>query len=107
MSTAITTNPMAPPRPAVARKKGLIPPGFKPYLAPVLVSVILLVGEVYYGILQSYWHTGLAIVVSILFEMLLGRWVTGRWPHPASAYITGISIGMILRSEYLWPYILC
>ncbi len=49
----------------------------------------------------------LAIVVAILVEMALGRLVYGIWPHPASAYITGISVGILIRSLALWPYALC
>jgi Na+-translocating ferredoxin:NAD+ oxidoreductase RnfD subunit len=29
------------------------------------------------------------------------------WVHPASAYITGISVGILVRSPFLWPYFLC
>jgi len=48
----------------------------------------------------------LAIAVSILAEMLLGRLTYGRWPHLASAYISGISVGILVRSPFLWPYAL-
>ncbi len=34
----------------------------------------------------------------------MGRLTYGRWPHPASAYITGISVGILVRSPFLWPY---
>jgi hypothetical protein len=37
----------------------------------------------------------------------LGRWVWGRFPNLASAYITGISVGILLRSPEYWPYALC
>ena len=37
-------------------------------------------------------------------ELVLGRLTYGRWPHPASAYITGISVGILVRSPFLWPY---
>ena len=37
----------------------------------------------------------------------MGRITYGKWPHPASAYITGISVGILLRSPFLWPYFLC
>jgi hypothetical protein len=30
-----------------------------------------------------------------------------KWPHLASAYITGISVGILLRSPVFWPYALC
>jgi Na+-translocating ferredoxin:NAD+ oxidoreductase RnfD subunit len=105
MSTA-TPNGAAAPAKAPPRK-GLVPPAFKPYLAPVLITCILAVGESQYRILESYWHTGLAIAASILLEVILGRWVTGKWPHLASAYITGISVGILVRSNELWPYIAC
>src|SRR6185295_2567592 len=39
-------------------------------------------------------------------ELILGRLTYGRWPHPASAYITGISVGILVRSPFLWPYVL-
>jgi len=49
----------------------------------------------------------LAIVTCIAMEMVLSRVVAGKWPHLASAYISGISIGILVRSPFLWPYVLC
>ena len=79
----------------------------KRYLAPVLVTLVLVVGQLSFGFLESWWRTGFAILTSIAIEMLLGRMIAGKWPHLASAYITGISIGMLLRSPEFWPYPLC
>jgi len=79
----------------------------KRYLAPVLVTIVLVVGQLSFGFLESWWRTGFAILTSIAIEMLLGRMIAGKWPHLASAYITGISIGMLLRSPEFWPYPLC
>src|SRR5262249_32634548 len=31
---------------------------------------------------------------------------TGRVPHLASSYITGISVGILVRSPVAWPYVL-
>jgi Na+-transporting NADH:ubiquinone oxidoreductase subunit NqrB len=31
----------------------------------------------------------------------------GTWPHLASAYISGISVGMLVRSPAVWPFALC
>jgi Na+-translocating ferredoxin:NAD+ oxidoreductase RnfD subunit len=78
----------------------------KPYLAPLLITVILIIGELAYGILQSYVFTGLAIASSILLEIALGLFATGRLPHLASSYITGISVGILVRSPVAWPYVL-
>ena len=79
----------------------------KRYLAPVLVTIVLVVGQLSFGFLESWWRTGFAILTSIAIEMLLGRMIAGKWPHLASAYISGISIGMLLRSPEFWPYPLC
>lgn len=77
------------------------------FLAPMLITLILLVGQLTFGILESYTLTGLAIGSSILMELILGKLITGKWPHLASAYITGISVGILIRSPEFWPYILC
>ncbi len=77
------------------------------YLAPIFITSILLVGHLSFGILEGYWKTGLAIATSITAEMILGKFFFGKWPHPASAYISGISVGILVRSPAYWPYALC
>jgi enediyne biosynthesis protein E5 len=77
------------------------------YLAPAFITCILLAGHLSFGILESYQKTALAIVTSIVVESLLGRIFSGKWPHLASSYITGISVGILVRSPAFWPYIVC
>jgi len=77
------------------------------YLAPIFITCILLAGHLSFGILESYKKTLLAIVVSIVTEMVLGRIFYHKWLHPASAYISGISVGILVRSPAYWPYALC
>ncbi|HET7216837.1 MAG TPA: hypothetical protein VFJ02_02280 [Vicinamibacterales bacterium] len=79
----------------------------KRYLAPILVTVVLLVGQLTFGFLESWSRTLLAILTSIGVEIVLARLFTGAWPHLASAYISGISVGMLVRSPAIWPYALC
>jgi Na+-transporting NADH:ubiquinone oxidoreductase subunit NqrB len=79
----------------------------KRYLAPVLVTMVLVAGQVSFGFLESWSRTMLAIVTALLVEMVLGRVFFGRWPHLASAYVSGISVGMLVRSPEYWPYALC
>ncbi|HTV01524.1 MAG TPA: hypothetical protein VMF13_13330 [Luteitalea sp.] len=79
----------------------------KRYLAPVLVTIVLIVGQVTFGFLESWSRTALAIGTSIGMELLLGRLLGGSWPHLASAYVSGISVGMLVRSPEFWPYALC
>ena len=78
-----------------------------PYLVPAFITCILLVGHATFGILEGFDKTLLAIVVSIAVELVLGRIFYGKWVHPASAYITGISVGILVRSPAYWPYALC
>jgi Na+-transporting NADH:ubiquinone oxidoreductase subunit NqrB len=57
--------------------------------------------------LESYQKTALAIAASIATDLILGRIFFGKWPNVASAYITGISVGILVRSPAFWPYVLC
>jgi Na+-translocating ferredoxin:NAD+ oxidoreductase RnfD subunit len=77
------------------------------YVAPLFITCILLVGHFSYGILESYERTALAIISAIVTELVLGRIFFGKWINLASAYITGISVGILIRSPALWPYGLC
>ena len=77
------------------------------YVAPLFITCILLVGHLFYGILESYERTAIAIVSAIVAELVLGRIFFGKWLNLASGYITGISVGILLRSPAFWPYALC
>jgi enediyne biosynthesis protein E5 len=77
------------------------------YVAPIFITCILIGGHLSFGMLESYQKTALAIVASILADLVLGRVFFGRWPNVASAYITGISVGILVRSPAFWPYVLC
>lgn len=102
MSNIITTAvPAAPRSPS---KRALID---SRYVAPIFITCILLVGQLTFGILESYPRTLIAIATSIAAELVLGRIFLKKWPHPASAYISGISVGILLRSPAYWPYALC
>lgn len=77
------------------------------FVPPLFITLILLVGHLSFGILESYQKTLLAIGTSSVAELILGRIFTHKWPHLASAYITGISVGILLRSPGYWPYVVC
>jgi enediyne biosynthesis protein E5 len=95
----------APPH-QPASWKGFFSPENR-YLAPAFITCILLAGHLSFGILESYKKTGLAIVASLFTESVVGRIFTGKWPNIASAYITGISVGILVRSPAFWPYVIC
>lgn len=76
------------------------------FLPPAFITCILIAAHVSFGILEAWQGTALAIAVAIAAELLMGRLSTGSWPHPASAYITGISVGILIRSPFLWAFAL-
>src|SRR5271154_282119 len=77
------------------------------YVPPLFITFILLVGQLSFGMLESYKKTLLAIGTAIFAEVVLSHIFTGKWPHLASAYISGISVGILVRSPAFWPYALC
>ena len=105
--TSPVATPLAPLQaPIKKRLLAFFGPGNR-YLAPALITMILLAGHFSFGILESYQKTGLAILTAITAELIFGRITFHKWPHPASAYITGISVGILVRSPAFWPYVLC
>ncbi|HUF03702.1 MAG TPA: hypothetical protein VMM38_05935 [Aridibacter sp.] len=74
---------------------------------PLLITLILLVGQIFYGILESYPQTLLAIGVAMLFDAALSKIDRGHFPFLASAYISGISVGILTRSPFFWTFALC
>ncbi len=78
-----------------------------PYIPPAFITLILLVGHLSFGILESYQRTILAIASSMACELVLGRLLLHKWPNLASSYITGISVGILLRAPGYWPYVVC
>src|SRR5512134_823120 len=74
------------------------------FLPPILITGILLSAHMTFGILEGWERTALSIVTAIGTELVLGRLTHGKWPHPASAYISGISAGILIRSPFWWPY---
>jgi hypothetical protein len=97
-------NPAAAPKTAEqARKKPLIPPQ---YIAPLFISAILLAAHLAVGVLKSPWHLAAAIGTAMVVELILGRLTYGKFPNLASAYVSGISAGILVRTEEIWPYAL-
>jgi hypothetical protein len=91
--------------------------------APILITYILQIGDALYGILENhhsewldrltgglvsdYSPTFIAILATVAMEVVLAKFVSGKWPHLASSYISGISVGILIKSPLLWPFVLC
>ncbi|MDH3456084.1 MAG: hypothetical protein OER90_04515 [Gemmatimonadota bacterium] len=74
--------------------------------APLLITLILLGAHWSFGVLRGYEAILLAVAATIATELSLRRLLTGQTPQIASAYISGISISILVRSPLLWPYAL-
>ena len=93
----------SPATPQVPRRRRFDPR----YLAPALITCVLVAGQISFGFLESWSRTFLAIATAIIVELLIVRALYGKWPHLASAYVSGISVGILVRSPAFWPYALC
>ncbi len=86
-------------------KKGA---GFKSFLSryspPILISLILLAGQLSFGMLLSYKALLLSVGTCMITEMVLAKLILGKWKNLSSAYISGISVSILIRSTMFWPY---
>jgi enediyne biosynthesis protein E5 len=76
------------------------------YAPPLLISLILLIGHFTFGILEGYKNILTAIGCSLVTESILSRVIDGKSKNLSSAYISGISVSILIRSTFLWPFAL-
>jgi len=69
---------------------------------------VLVVGELRYGILGGYERLAITLSVCVVTELVLSRWLRGKVASIQSAYISGISLALLLKPEtgLLWPFAL-
>jgi Na+-translocating ferredoxin:NAD+ oxidoreductase RnfD subunit len=82
------------------------PQGYFQYVPPAFITLLLFIGQLSFGMLESYNYIVISIVVAILTEIILSRILLGKWKSLASAYITGISVVILIRSTLIWPYLI-
>ena len=66
------------------------------YLIVMLITLVLVVGEARYSILGGYERLATTLGVSVATEILLSWWLRGRVANVSSAYITGISLALLI-----------
>ena len=78
------------------------------YAVSFLITLILVLGEARYGILGGYARLVTALGVCTTTEVVLSRWLRGRVANVQSAYITGISLALLIKpgAQLLWPFAL-
>ncbi len=77
------------------------------YLPPVYSTLLLFIAQINFGILDSYLSIFACVGTSIITELLLSKLLYGVWrKNLASAYMTAISVCILIRATHLMPYIL-
>lgn len=78
------------------------------YLISFLITLVLVVGELRYAILGGYDRLITALGCAMATEAALSRLVRGRVVNLQSAYITGISLSLLIKpqSALMWPFAL-
>lgn len=82
------------------------PKGYFQYVPPAFITLLLLIGQLSFGMLDSLTNLVVSISTALIIEIILARSIAGKWKNLASAYISGISVGILVRSSLVWPYII-
>lgn len=75
-------------------------------IPPLLITLILVGAQWSVGMLRGYQGVALAIGAALATDLLVGRLLLREDRHWTSAYISGISIGILVRTTLLWPFAL-
>lgn len=105
MSTVSTMSTSSTP--TKTPSKGLTALANPKNLITLLITVILVVGEWRFGIVGGYDKLALTLGTCVLLEVALSLLHVRKWPFLQSAYISGISLTMLLRpaAGLYWPFV--
>jgi Na+-translocating ferredoxin:NAD+ oxidoreductase RnfD subunit len=81
-----------------------IPAGF---IGPLLITGLVLAAHISFGVLDGWEKFAVALVAAMATEAVFHKIVTGKWRNVSSAYISGNSAGILVRSPMIWPFALC
>jgi Na+-translocating ferredoxin:NAD+ oxidoreductase RnfD subunit len=78
------------------------------YLVSFLITLILVLGEAFYGILGGYERLAITLGVCVMTEVVLSWLIRGKVVALQSAYVTGLSLALLLKPQagLLWPFAL-
>ncbi|RNI33828.1 hypothetical protein EFY79_17730 [Hanamia caeni] len=82
------------------------PKGYFQYVPPAFITLLLFIGQLSFQMLDNYIYIVVSICTAIITEIVLSKLLLGKMKSFASAYITGISVGILIRSTMMWPYII-
>lgn len=79
----------------------------KRYTGPILITAIVVAAHISFGVLDGWEKFAAALAAAMVTEAVLHKIVTGKWRDLSSAYISGNSAGILVRSPLIWPFALC
>ncbi|MEX2602409.1 MAG: hypothetical protein WD355_12210 [Balneolaceae bacterium] len=79
----------------------------KSYIGPGLISGVVIAAHISFGVLDGWDKFIAAIAAAMLTDLLLHKVMTGEWRNLSSAFISGNSAGILVRSPMIWPFVLC
>jgi len=102
-----TMSPVAPPTVAQARVRTAAPIDPR-YLIALLITVVLIVAQFRYHLAGGYHRLATALLTCLAVEALLSWYVRGRVVNLLSAYISGISLTLLVKPQagVLWPFVI-
>ncbi len=76
-------------------------------LIAFLVTLVLVVAQFRYHIVGGYDRLAVALVTCVTTEALLSRFVRGHFSSVQSAYISGLSVTLLIKPQAgaLWPFV--
>jgi Na+-transporting NADH:ubiquinone oxidoreductase subunit NqrB len=95
--------------PAAAETRALHPARIDPrYLIAFLITLVLVAAQFRYHMVGGYQRLATALATCMAVEALLSWFVRGRSVNLLSAYISGISLTLLLKPQAgaLWPFVL-
>jgi Na+-transporting NADH:ubiquinone oxidoreductase subunit NqrB len=77
------------------------------HLATLLITVIVVGAEWNYSAVGGFEKVALTLGTCVAAEAVLSLFLLGRWPGLQSAYVTGISLTILLRPSpgIVWPFV--
>jgi Na+-transporting NADH:ubiquinone oxidoreductase subunit NqrB len=78
------------------------------YLIAFLITLVLVAAQIRYHIVGGYGRLAVALLTCVVTEALLSWFMRGRIVNLQSAYISGISLTLLLKPQggALWPFAL-
>lgn len=80
--------------------------GYFQYVPPAFLTLLLVIGQLSFNMLENYESLVVSVATAMIAEIILARFLLGKWKNLSSAYISGISVGILIRSTMIWPYVI-